>query len=192
MKLHNNYVPHIVDMPQPTFSFREKLNIPEDKIIIGRHGGYTEFDLPFVYSAIHDTLKKRDDIYFVFMNTRPFMERHPNVIHIEGTCNMQHKSNYINTCDYMLHGRYMGESFGLALSEFLFHGKPVIAWTGGQDQNHREILKDEGLWYNTKDDLTDLLCALKKENNNASRYKNLVSEFAPEKVMRRFNEMFLI
>ena len=70
MELPNNYVPYMVDMPQPTFSFREKLNISEDKIIIGRHGGYTEFDLPFVYSAIHNTLKRRSDVYFVFMNTK--------------------------------------------------------------------------------------------------------------------------
>lgn len=192
MMLPNNYVPYMVDMPQPTLSLREKLNISEDKIIIGRHGGYTEFDLPFVYSSISETLKQRDDIYFVFMNTKPFMERHSNVIHIEGTYNMQHKSNYINTCDYMLHGRYMGESFGLALSEFLFHGKPVIAWSGGQDQNHREILKDKGLWYTTENDLTDLLVKLKKEGIHSSDYKNLVSEFTPEKVMKRFNEMFLV
>jgi hypothetical protein len=192
MGLPENYVPYMVDMPQPTLSFREKLNIPKDKIIIGRHGGYTEFDLPFVYDAISETLKKRNDIYFVFMNTKPFLDRHPNIIHIEGTYNMQHKSNYINTCDYMLHGRYMGESFGLALSEFLFHGKPVIAWTGGQDQNHKEILKEEGLWYTTKNDLVNLLSTLKKENGNILRYKELVSEFTPERVMKRFNEMFLV
>lgn len=192
MDLPDNYVPYMVDMPSASLSLREKLNIPEDKIIVGRHGGYTEFDLPFVHNTISRILEKRDDIYFVFMNTKPFMGKHPNVIHIESTYNMQHKSNYINTCDYMIHGRFMGESFGLALSEFLFHGKPVICWTGGQDQNHKEILKDRGLWYSNGDDLFNILNNLQKQCDEASYYKELVSNFTPVKVMERFNKMFLV
>jgi hypothetical protein len=59
MGLPNNYVPYMVDMPSPKKSYREKLNISEDAIVIGRHGGYTEFDLPFVYKAIANTIQKR-------------------------------------------------------------------------------------------------------------------------------------
>ncbi len=33
MGLPDNYVPYMVDMPQPSKTFRDKLNIPEDKII---------------------------------------------------------------------------------------------------------------------------------------------------------------
>lgn len=192
MGMPNNYVPHMVDMPSPTRTFRDKLNISDDKIIIGRHGGYTEFDLPFVYKAISNVLQQRDDIYFVFMNTKPFMNNHPNIIHVERTFNMQHKANYIATCDYMLHARYMGESFGLALSEFLFQGKPVISWAGGQDQNHREILKDRGILYEGEQDLTNILLNLQKETKDGSYYRELVKEFTPAKVMDIFNKMFLV
>ncbi len=191
MSLPNNYVPYMVDMPPAKQSYRSKLNIPEQAIVIGRHGGYSEFDLPFVHRAISKVLERRNDIYFVFMNTRPFMKKHPNVIHVEGTFNMQHKANYITTCDYMLHARYMGESFGLALSEFLFQGKPVISWVGGQDQNHREILQDRGIWYEGEKDLIDILDNLQKQNKGEYYYKELVQEFTPDKVMDKFNKMFL-
>ena len=192
MYLPDNYVPYMVDMPGPTKTFHDRLNISKDSIIVGRHGGYTEFDLPFVHKAIYKVLEQRDNLYFVFMNTKPFMKKHPNVIHVEGTFNMQHKANYIATCDYMLHARYMGESFGLALSEFLFQGKPVISWTGGQDQNHREILQDRGIWYEGEQDLTDILVNLQKQNKSGNYYKELVQEFSPTKVMEQFSKKFFI
>lgn len=191
MDMPGAFVPHIVDMPSPQKSYRNKLNISEDKIVIGRHGGYDEFNLPFVYQAIYNVLQVRDDIVFVFMNTRPFGPPHKNIIFIDKTYNMQHKSDYINTCDYMLHGRQLGESFGLAISEFTFHNKPVICWTGGTDQNHRFLLKDKGLWYTNGQDIQDILHNLKKVTPKPNEYSQLVEQFQPKTVMKRFNDIFL-
>jgi len=191
MGLPNNYVPYMVDMPSPKKSYRDKLNISEDAIVIGRHGGYDEFDLPFVYKAITNILQKRDDVYFLFMNTRPFLEPHKNIIHIQGTYNMQHKADFINSCDYMIHSRNMGESFGLALSEFLYNDKPVISWVNGQDQNHVVILNNKGILYNNENDLTQILSTIVKSNHLPNYYKSLVDEFSPRYVMKQFNDKFL-
>lgn len=185
------YVPYIVTMPEPTKSFRTKLGISEDKIVIGRHGGFNEFDLPFVHGAIYEALQHRNDLVFLFMNTRQFGPDHPNIIFVEGTYNLQHKSNFINTCDYMIHARHHGESFGLAISEFLFHDKPVISWKDGVDQNHISMMNNKGFWYQDFYSLVDLLKTLKPNNQPAGTYKSLVQEYTPEIVMERFNKIFL-
>ena len=189
--MKDSYVPYIVDMPQPTEDLRLKLNISNDKIIIGRHGGLNEFNLPFAHQAVNNIVKERDDIIFVFMNTRKFTVNHPNIIHIAGTYNLQNKSNYINTCDYMLHARDIGETFGLAMSEFLFHDKPVICYEGGHDRNHHELLKDTDLFYTGYMTLFNILKNLQKNNKPKNYYKKNVNEFIPENVMERFNELFL-
>lgn len=191
MNIPDKYIPYMVDMPSAKKNYRAKLGIPDNAIIIGRHGGYTEFDLPFVYNAIYNTLNARKDIYFLFMNTRAFGEKHKNIIHIQGTYDMQHKSDFINTCDYMLHGRNMGESFGLAISEFLYHDKPVISWNNGSDKNHIEMIGDKGIWYNNEKDLTSLLCSLTTNTKPEGYYKSIVDKYSPTNVMKQFNKIFL-
>ena len=191
MKLPGSYIPYMVDMPSPKISYRSKLKIPEDAIVIGRHGGYTEFDLQFVHRAINDITAERKDIYFLLMNTKPFTSPNPNIIHISSTYNMQNKSDFINTCDYMIHGRNMGESFGLAISEFLFHDKPVISWHNGQDKNHIELMKDKGIWYNTEEDLKQKFKIITKNNKPVGFYKTIVDPFKPELVMKQFDKIFL-
>jgi len=191
MGMSGSYVPYMVDMPDATKSYRDKLGIPNDAIVIGRHGGYSEFDLPFVYNAIFNALSQRDNLYFLFMNTRPFGVKHKNVVHIQGTYNMQHKSDFVNTCDYMIHGRNMGESFGLAICEFLYHDKPVISWNNGSDKNHIEMLGDKGIWYNNEKDLTYILTKLTTNSKEKNYYKSIVDKFSPKVVMEQFNKIFL-
>ena len=191
MNMPDKYIPYMVDMPSAKKNYRAKLGIPADAIIIGRHGGYTEFDLPFVYNAIYKVLDTRNDIYFVFMNTRDFGEKHKNIIHIQGTYDMQHKTDFINTCDYMIHGRNMGESFGLAISEFLYNDKPVISWNNGNDKNHIEMMGDKGIWYNNESDLISLLTSLSANTKPKGYYKDIVDKFSPTNVMNQFNKIFL-
>ena len=190
MGLPGRYVPYIVNLPIPNKDYRAKLGISNQQIIVGRHGGIVDFDLPFVHRAIQHLLQIRNDIVFVFMNTAPFCPPHKNIIFIEGTYLLQNKSNYIAMCDYMLHARNHGESFGLAISEFLFHDKPVISWKNGWDQNHIELLGNKGIWYTGFDDLLNILIKLQKSNHKPGYYKELVSEFTPHKVMKRFKELF--
>jgi len=190
MGAEDRYVPHIVSLPEPQLDYRKSLGISKDQIVVGRYGGYGEFDLPFVHQEIYNTLNNRKDITFLFMNTMPFGPQHPNIIHVNGTHNLQNKSNFISTCDYMIHGRNHGESFGLAICEFLYGGKPVISWMDGLDRHHVDLLKDSKFSYTNSNDLNSILINLVKADNSAT-CKSIVEQFAPKHVMGRFNSVFL-
>lgn len=189
MNMSGHYVPHVVWLPQPTLNYRKDLNIPETNIVVGRYGGLNDFDLPFVWNAVYEVALKRKDITFLFMNTAPFCPSVSNIIHVNSTYNLQNKSNFINTCDYMIHARHHGESFGLSIGEFLFHNKPVITWGNGLDKNHLVMLKDKGIFYDDFNHLNDILFNVTKfvDVNCAS----LVESFSPVNVMDRFNKIFL-
>lgn len=183
-----NFVPYIVELPKPTKSLREQIGIPKDKFIIGRIGGYATFDLPFVWTAIEKILSKTDKFVFLFANTMPFYN-HPNIINVRPFFDQQTKSNFIHTCDAMLHGRNLGESFGLSICEFLHHNKPVIAWDGGFDQNHVSMLKKHDLLY-TKENVMQKIIEL-PDLVDAMDYTKLVKPYSPKNVMKQFNEVFL-
>ena len=180
------FVPHIVKLPEPDGDFREKLGISKEKIVVGRYGGYYTFDLPFVQEQLIKFVNEHDNYVFLLANTQPFY-KHPNIKYVNAIVDRQKKSNFINTCDVMLHARVRGESFGLSVCEFLYHNKPVIAWEGGEDQNHRFILNDTGLLYN-ETNLEEKLLNFKDFNYD---YKSLVRQFEPEPVMKKFNEVFI-
>lgn len=186
-----DYIPYIVDLPKsPTFCYREKLGIPMDKIVVGRIGGFSEFDIEFAMYAILDIVMKDPDFVFVFVNTRKFLE-HPNIIYLDPIFDLQEKTNFINSCNALLHARSRGETFGLAVSEFLFHNKPVFSFNGGIDKNHIEFLKNTGNLYDNKEDLIDKLYRLKGKEIYNYDYKSIVEEFSPKNVIQKFDKVFL-
>lgn len=181
------YVPHIVNLPQPTGTYKKALGIPEDKIVIGRLGGYYTFDIPQVKQFISQFVEENDKFVFLFVGTEPFSD-HPNIKFINEIWSPQKKSNFINTCDAMIHARQRGESFGLSIAEFLSLNKPVIAWNGGYDKNHLDMLKYAGTLYNNEDDLKYILNNLKDFDEDWSKR---TLDFIPMAVMRKFKEVFL-
>lgn len=186
------HVPYIVDLPEPNYNLREAIGIPKNKLVFGRHGGFSTFDIPFVKKVVQQIVSERDDIVFLFLNTEKFMN-HPNVIHINPTADKQMISNFVNACDAMLHGRELGESFGLAISEFLFFNKPVLAWDGGFDRNHVEMLKDYDCLYGV-DCVDDKECynmIVNFRDRPQQNFKNIVEPFTPKNVMEKFRETFL-
>ena len=185
-----DYVPFIVDLPLPTGDMRETLNIPKNALVIGRYGGPEQFDIPFVKTAIEKYLIKNPNSYFVFVNTFKFHE-HPRIIYLNPIVDLQEKSNFINTCDAMIHARAMGESFGLAICEFLFHNKPVFAWYGGSDKHHVQILQNSGLLYNDESDVLSKFDMLADGEFCNMNCKQLVDKFSPKNVMTQFNKVFL-
>jgi glycosyltransferase involved in cell wall biosynthesis len=183
-----DYVPHIVDLPKAKkTNFREKLGIGEDKIVIGRIGGLHQFDIPFVLETIAQVAYKNPNYVFVFVNTFKFVNL-PNVIFINPIIDEQEKTDFILSCDAMIHGRSDGESFGLAICEGLFHNKPVFCFNGGRDKHHITLLKDSGLLYNNSHELYDMLLNVKKFTGN---YSTIVEKFNPKIVMEKFKKVFL-
>lgn len=187
------FVPYIVDLPPAdpikVQELKDKLGIPAGNFVFGRHGGFFEFDLPFVKEAIIDLLKTRNDITFVFLNTKQFYD-HPNIKYMDPIFDQQEKSNYIAMCDAMIHGRDMGETFGLAIAEFLFHNKPVMSWGGGNDRNHVRMLEQTGLCYTTQS-VGQMILDVRDGKYNHVNFKQIVEAYTPENVMAKFNEVFL-
>jgi glycosyltransferase involved in cell wall biosynthesis len=183
-----DYVPHIVNLPKERkTNFREKLRIGEDKIIIGRIGGLHQLDIPFVLETIAYFAYKNPNYVFVFVNTFKFVNL-PNIIFLDPIIDMQEKTDFILSCDAMLHGRSDGESFGLAICEGLFHNKPVFCFNGGRDKHHITLLKNTGLLYNNANDLYNMLLNIVSYRDE---YSKLVEKFNPYTVMEKFKKVFL-
>ena len=181
------FVPHIVQLPNTTDNYRAAFNIRADQKVIGRIGGYFTFDIQFVKNYIKSLVNSTDEYVFLFAGTEPFMH-HPNVRFINEFHNPLKKAKFINTCDAMLHARDRGESFGLSIAEFLSLNKPVLAWNGGHDLNHLDMLKGSGLLYNDASHLNYLLHNLPDFKED---WTKRVEQFKPVPVMNKFKEVFL-
>jgi len=182
------YVPHVINLPAPTGDYRDFLGIKPGQTVIGRIGGLQEFNLPFVHNAIRNIVTQRDDFVFVFVSTNPFID-HPNVKFIKEMHSKQMKSNFINTCDAMIHARANGESFGIAIAEFLSMNKPVLAWENGNDQNHTLMLKNSNLLYNHMNVEEKILGI--RDYVDSEDWSKRTLEFQPRAVMEKFNQVFL-
>lgn len=182
---NNLYVPHIVELPRIPTNLQHRTN----KFVVGRIGGYDQFDIPFVHNIINFVVNNDEDFTFVFVNTRPFIN-HPRVQFLDAIVDPQEKTNFIQSCDAMIHARSDGESFGLSIMEFLFHNKPVISFGGGRDKHNVAQLDNYDLIYNNEYELLQCLFKLKNRQYN-KRYATIAEQFSPTNVMERFNRIFL-
>jgi hypothetical protein len=176
-------IPYMVDLPNHNENLRKELGIDEHAIVFGRYGGKTEFNINTVHVAIKQFLKKNKNVYFLFMNTSVFYE-HPRIIYLDANIDLDFKVKFINTCDAMLHGRKMGETFGSSIAEFSIRNKPVITCMSG-DLEHIKILGDKAIIYNSLNSLMYIFENIKtiihsKQDWNAYRM------YSPEYVMNLF------
>jgi hypothetical protein len=186
------YVPHIINVPKidqeaSRKRLREHYNIPKDAFVYGRIGGYNDFDLPFVYSAILKNLKKRKDVYYFFICTKPFAQ-HERIIYVDPILDLKQKYEHISLCDAMIHARHYGETFGLAIAEFCALNKPIITWNFGVGQGYKEILKDDAFYYNNENDLLYILNNFKID---LEKDYNSYKIFSPQNVIKKFDNVFL-
>ena len=181
------FVPHMIDIPSPTGDLREELGIPQDDIVFGRTGGADTFDIPFANHAVHDMLNSRKDVWFLFQNTNQFIQ-HDRAIFLPPSVDMNYKSNFIATCDAMLHARNHGESFGLACGEFSTLGKPVITYANSPEKSHIDILGPNGLYYTNKESLMNILSTFSRDR---TKDWNFYRDYTPEVVMEKFKQIYL-
>lgn len=178
------YVPHMVNLPKHNLDYRSHFNL-ENKTVVGWYGG-NNFEIPFARQAVIDIAKKRSDIVFMFMNQDAFCNLE-NVMFIDGTTDLDEKVAFINTCDIMIHARERGETFGLTIAEFSTLNKPIITYYNSPERNHINILGDKGLYYRDYQELYNLLNTFVVTPGEYNCYQ----DFTPEKVMNKFNEVFL-
>jgi GR25 family glycosyltransferase involved in LPS biosynthesis len=215
MQRLNHYIPHVVDcfcFTSPNemeiqktnrSNFRMKFQIPEDALVLGRHGGRETFDLPFVWEAIPEILQDQK-IYMVLVHT-DIPESMKNfkstqLIVIESIVSKQDKLEFLDGCDVLLHARAAGETFGLAVAEFAARGKLVLTNTAMSSpffDFHHQILQNRAFYYSNKTTLLSQIHILKslpthelQKRQNETRTAYL--PFAPESVMNLFKKHFLL
>jgi len=188
------FVPHIIYSVPQTKNLRKNFNIPHDAIIFGRHGGAETFDIPFVIEAIKKILEIRTDVYFLFLSTNEFI-KHPKVIFIPWVFSDQDKFNFIHSCDVMLHGRLVGETFGLAIGEFSSANKPVITWSGCDnsfyDTAHLDNLGNKAIIYNNYNDLLNILLNITHDYIKNNYWDVFTIKFNQLNVINTYNNVFL-
>lgn len=182
-----DYVPHMIDMPPPLETLRKSLNIHNDCIVYGYHGGGDSFNIKFVQEAVYEMANEKN-IKFIFMNVDRFCN-HENVLFLPGSTDMQYKANFIETCDAMIYARSRGETFGISIGEFSIMNKPIIAHNNPPEKSHLSILGDKAILYSDKTSLKEILRNFTKTNGNYDCYSQ---EFSKYKVMDKFKKVFLL
>ena len=182
-------LPPIVRPYKNLGDLRKKLGIPENGIVIGRHGGKQTFDIQFVKDCIRETIENDKNIYFLFVNTEKFIE-HSRIFYFYDVSDLK-LSKFIGTCDAMIHGRYDGETFGLAVAEFSVANKPVITYGKSKDKEHLIILKNKCLIYNNKKELLEIFKQL-KFTLKIKRSWNAYEDYEPASVMKKFEDICFI
>jgi FkbM family methyltransferase len=188
-KTNVSVVPHMIDMPNCNEDLREELKISKEAIVLGRIGGFHQFDVQYALEAIIEYLSTNKDIYILLVNTKQFIE-HKNVIYLDKKIDKYEKAKFINTCDAMIHARSDGETFSLSIGEFCFYNKPIITTPSTVDNIHLEILGEKAIVYNNKYELLDIFKNIRtivKKYDDWNAYK----QYTPENVMRIFHDVFL-
>jgi len=185
-----SFVPFFVPRFSPGKDLREKLGIPRGARVFGRHGGRDTFNIPFVRKVVRDHAKRHPEDHFVFMNTEPVRgtEHLKNVHYLAATVDPKEKGAFLATCDAMLHARWHGETFGLAVGEFAVLGKPVITFGGSRERAHLDMLGEHGLVYQNTEDLRRLLSEFQPRGIKGTGYEEWADA---ARVMGIFRKRFL-
>ena len=193
------YVDHIIEKPDVTTDLRDEVGLSKEAFVIGRHGGYHQFSIPFVKHAIAETLSRRPDVYFLFLNTEKFVE-HERAIFIPWTGDLNRIAEFCRSCDAMLHARSDGEIFPLTIAEMSVQNKPIITWdgvvetpnrVGGYDRGHIDLLGASGIYYKNVNDLFSILMNISKSDIVDKDWDVYKDTYGPANVMQQFNDVFL-
>ena len=194
-----SHVPHIIKKYNATKDIRLMLGIDSATTVVGRIGGSSTFNIPFVQKAVKDVLDYRPDIVFLFLSTDKFIE-HERVIFVPFIDGEQEKYNHIHACDAMIHARADGETFGLSVGEFSACSKPVITWSGeyqGQrnpnyDTCHIELLGKRAIIYKDYKEALEILYSIKRAEIPPIQWDVYTDRFSEKNVMDQFNKVFLL
>ena len=185
-----SFVPHYVPKLESKENLRRKLNIPSGAKVFGRHGGWDTFNISFVRKVVARHARQNPEEHFVFLNTESIREAEnlTNIHYLPATVDPVEKAKFLNTCDAMLHARWHGETFGLAVGEFAVLGKPVITFAGSRERAHIEMLGNQGLFYRSQEEISVILKKFEPHITRDTEYQVYAD---PERVMGIFQKRFL-
>lgn len=194
---HFPWVDHIIDYKKlnEKENLRDLLNIPKDSLVGFRHGGNETFNLNFVHNSIRMALEKRNDLWFIFLNTNKFIE-HPRAIFLPWSGDLEYILKFVNTGDFFIHARYDGEIFPLTCAEASTQNKPIITWKpdiipSHYDTGHISLLKEKGIYYKNSNDLLDLLVNLDRKKLAQEDWDIYGDTYSPKNVIKQFEDIFL-
>ena len=185
-----SFVPHFVPQLKSKVGLRENLGIPTKARVFGRHGGWDTFNIPFVREAVVRHARKNPEDHFVFLNTESIREAEnlTNIHYLPATVDPLGKAKFLATCDAMLHARWHGETFGLAVGEFAVLGKPVITFADSRERAHLEMLGNQALPYRHADELTKILRDFRPHRTQGTEFEIYAD---PKVVMGIFRKKYL-
>lgn len=186
----NSFVPFYVPRFVSEEDLRRKLGIPKGAKVFGRHGGWDTFNIPFARRAVVEYARNCTDDHFVFLNTETIRgtESFSNVHYLQATVDPFEKAKFLATCDAMLHARWHGETFGLAVGEFAVLGKPVITFADSRERAHLEMLGRQSLQYRHAGELIKILRDFCPYRTQGTEYEIFAN---PKVVMEIFRKKFL-
>jgi len=186
----DSYVPFFVPKLESGENLRRELGIPGGARVFGRHGGWDTFNIPFVRRVVAVHARAHPDDHFIFLNTLPIRGTRGlrNVHYLPATVDPARKARFLATCDAMLHARWHGETFGLAVGEFAVLGKPVITYAGSRERAHLEMLGGAARTYAEGDELARILESPIADPGIQTDYHRFAD---PRHVMEIFQRIFL-
>ena len=186
----DSFIPHFVPKLASEWNLREKLGIPIGAKVFGRHGAADTFNIPFARRVMEEHAHNHSVDHFVFLNTEPIRgtEKLKNVHYLAPTINPEEKAQFLATCDVMLHARWHGETFGLAVAEFAVLGKPVITFAKSRERAHLEMLGNQALLYRHAGELAEILREFRPHKTHGTIYEIFAD---PKVVMELFQKKFL-
>jgi hypothetical protein len=139
---------------------------------------------------LEEHARNRPADHFVFLNTQPIRgtEKLKNVHYLAPTIDPEEKAQFLATCDAMVHARWHGETFGLAVGEFATLGKPVITFGESRERAHLEMLGSTGLLYRNRMELRRILEDFQPHQAPGTEYDQHAD---PRLVMQVFHQTFL-
>lgn len=188
----DRFVPHLVGKLLAKGNLRGELGIAATARVFGRHGGIDTFDIPFVQKLVYRHAQAHPADHFIFLNTREFLplgDRPANIHFLPGTADPERKAAFLESCDAMLHARWNGETFGLAVGEFAVRGKPVITYGGSRERAHLEMLGAAARVYASERDLEQILERFVPQVSGAGDYDLYHN---PKHVMALFRDRFIV
>lgn len=184
------FIPLITEVKKNALNLRKKLKINKNDLVLGCHGGDSSFDIKFAQFAISNIVKERKDIIFLFLNINKFCN-HPRIIFLKGTTDENFKKKFINSCDAMIYGRSLGESFGLACAEFAINSRDIISYKFNRHQSHKfNIPKKNFLEYKSYNTLYKILLNYNRKKSKSS-YQTKYRKYLKIRTMQSFNKFFL-
>ncbi|MFA9196319.1 MAG: glycosyltransferase [Aliarcobacter sp.] len=185
-----SFVPHFVPQLESKVGLRGKLGISTNARVFGRHGGWDTFNIPFVREAVVRHARQNPEDHFVFLNTESIHEAGhlANIHYLPATVDPVEKAKFLATCDAMLHARWHGETFGLAVGEFAVLGKPVITFSESRERAHLEMLGRQALLYGSAGELLKIIKEFRPHTTLGTEYEIFAD---PKVVMEIFRKKFL-